>query len=97
MRFVPKGYIPTNVGRACYAPEDTLITIAASANSVVAKLYLDLVAPTLTFTSSDVAGIPIPSSRNDKVQRASRSCLFFSQTDWDSQETSWGFKRSPLI
>lgn len=97
MRFVPKGYIPTNVGRACYAPEDTLITIAASANSVVAKLYLDLVAPTLTFTSSDVAGIPIPSSRNDEVQRASRSCLFFSQTDWDSQETSWDFKRNALV
>lgn len=101
MRFVPKGFIPTNVGRTCYVKSESssdLFLLLSSANSSVAQKYLELVAPTLTFTSTDISGIPIPAGRqpDERVHPITSECIHLSKTDWDSQETSWDFQRTTL-
>lgn len=100
MRFTPDGYIPTNVGRVCYAHDiNSLGILLAVANSALANEYLKLVAPTLTFTSSDIEGIPIPdvSSISDSAPLLTKQCVALSMADWDSLETSWDFKRCQLV
>lgn len=104
MRFVPAGCIPTNVGRMCYVhnfESSYLLSLAlAIANSCISDEIMCLIAPTLTFTSGDVAKVPAPFDKEGELERASLKsddCVAKSKRDYDSFETSWGFKRHPLV
>ena len=100
MRYVPKGFIPTNVGRVCYGTDDDsvkeLMLSLSAANSSVSNELMTMIAPTLTFTSADVSRVPVP-KKGDSLVNISNTCISISKADWDSLETSWDFKRHPLV
>ncbi|MCP4158879.1 MAG: BREX-1 system adenine-specific DNA-methyltransferase PglX [Deltaproteobacteria bacterium] len=61
-------------------------------------LYLiSAINPTLSFQKTDVNKLPIIIKQNKHVGALSESCFQISRTDWDSRETSWDFKKSPLL
>lgn len=102
MRMVPPGFIPTNVGRVCYADEEAYPLMLAAANSSLTQNMLELIAPTLTFTSSDIACIPVPNKTTgvdelNEIRLFAYNSVDYSKADWDSRETSWDFKRNPLL
>lgn len=55
--------------------------------------------PTLHFKLNDYAKIPliICESKIDDVNGAVTECIDISKDDWDSFETSWDFKKHPLV
>ena len=68
-------------------------------NSVVAHSYFKLLNPTITLQVKDVKNTPLI-IKDEKVQEVSMLAsqnINLSKTDWDSYETSWDFKRNPLI
>lgn len=68
-------------------------------NSSIASDLLEAINPTLNTTVGDVLSLPMPpSSPSDAeiVEHADRS-VSMVQADWDSLETSWDFKRHPLV
>ena len=74
-----------------------LFFVIALLNSVVAMDYLDVLAPTMDFNIVALKALPIIERDVDVVNTVASSCTNISKIDWDSYETSWDFKRHPLI
>lgn len=68
-------------------------------NSIVANELLKVLAPTLDYNAGSVAKIPVIISKSNKSQidNLYAECLQIAKLDWDSFETSWDFKRHPLL
>lgn len=99
-RLHEDGWIPNMAGLAAYCVDQRdQMALLGFLNSSVVQSYLAAVNPTLNVPPGTVASIPI--SRDcleaDSIEEQVSSCIAISQTDWDSQETSWDFKRSPLV
>ena len=68
-------------------------------NSIVAEYILNMVNPTLNFTAGSISDSPLilSETRKDSVILATKESVHISKSDWDSYETSWDFKRNPLV
>lgn len=66
-------------------------------NSKVAQYALNIANPTLNYQPGDVGSIPVRFDDDDAVNEMARENIAISRTDWDSFETSWDFKRHPLV
>ena len=99
IRFMSSQFVFTNAGLASIATthEDNLFTLALL-NSAVAEAAFGFLAPTMNFSNGDVGRMPVKcDSRQTETDRLSESCVDLSKLDWDSLETSWDFKRNPLL
>lgn len=73
---------------------------AALLNSSVISEAMAFLNPTLNFGSGTINNVPVPecdSKTIDCVSKIADSLVSLSKLDWDSQETSWDFKRNPLV
>lgn len=68
-------------------------------NSSVADAALQFLCPTLDYKSGPLKTLPlIDSSPDEKAnEEITSNCINLAKLDWDSLETSWDFKRSPLL
>ena len=69
-------------------------------NSSVAASAFSFLNPTLNFGAGTVNNIPVVSAADDDIVQAENyvhRCVDMSKADWDSFETSWDFKRHPLL
>lgn len=100
-RRYKEGFIFSNSGQAVVgASSDMLDFLTALLNSRFSKEVLDIITPTMGFESGYIAKIPviIPSQDNMAlVIKTSKHQTHLSSNDWDSYETSWDFKRNPLV
>ena len=71
----------------------------AFVNSSVVSYFLSLLSPTLNFQCGEIKKLPVvlPSSGCAAITSLSNECTQLSKSDWDSYETSWDFKRNPLV
>ena len=60
---------------------------------------LKVIAPTINFQCGDIANIPVILAEEvkPKVDEIVNDDIKISKSDWDSFETSWDFKKHPLI
>lgn len=68
-------------------------------NSVIAWYALNVINPTLNFTAGSIASMPliVNELKKDDVERKVQDNINLSKFDWDSFETSWDFKKHPLV
>lgn len=68
-------------------------------NSSVAAFTLGLLNPTMNLQVRDVKALPALDFEADRnqIDELARQSISLSRSDWDSQETSWDFKRNPLV
>lgn len=68
-------------------------------NSSIASELLDAINPTLNTTVGDVLSLPMPpsSALDTEVADYADQSVSIADADWDSFETSWDFKRHPLV
>ncbi|MBD8962802.1 MAG: BREX-1 system adenine-specific DNA-methyltransferase PglX [Ruminococcaceae bacterium] len=68
-------------------------------NSKIADFCIRIKNSTLNTTADDFAGIPICINylSSDEVEHLVAECEDKSKKDWDSYETSWDFKKNPLV
>ena len=73
--------------------------LLAFCNSSVATVFLSFLCPTLNFEVGGITSMPISSSSESRatVEELADLCLMASRRDYDSLETSWDFKRHPLV
>ena len=79
--------------------KNTIPYLLALCNSKVAFCVLKMIAPTINFQAGDISRIPviISTAKGSCVQEKTEQCISLSKSDWDSFETSWDFKRHPLV
>lgn len=99
MRYIPHGYVFDVAGCSLFCDEKRLKYILAFANTVCNKAILSFISPTLNFEVGHVASLPIIWSDEKKtdVDQLCNENISLSKADWDSVETSWDFKRHPLL
>jgi hypothetical protein len=67
-------------------------------NSPIAEKIMHSLNPTLNTNIGDVTSLPIIIHDNrEYITRIVNENISISRTDWDSFETSWDFKRHPLV
>lgn len=97
-RYKPKGFLSDMAGFSIFAETDILKELVAFCNSCVARYYLTFLAPTLNFMIGPVTAMPVVASDNDEyIIKLVNDSILCSEVDWDSYETSWDFKRHPLV
>lgn len=98
-RYKNCGHLFDVAGTSIFADADTLRYIQGTANSSVILKIASMLSPTLNFEVGQIATYPIIVSRGhrEEVCELVQSTRTLSQADWDTQETSWDFKRCPLI
>ena len=80
--------------------QDMLIVYLALLNSVVANFYINIINPTINFSSGVMKKLPITdfsSEIKDNLIDLAKTNIDITRKDWDSYETSWDFKRHPLV
>ena len=97
LRFVPSGFIFETKGAMCFVPEKFSYFILALYNTKVEQLFLEVVSPTLDYHEGPLGKTPILLQENSAVIELSKFNVHESKKDWDSYETSWDFKRHPLV
>ena len=66
-------------------------------NSKVTTSILSLIAPTMHFQAGDIKQIPVHPEVKSINDAIAEECVRIAKEDWDSFETSWDFKRNPLV
>lgn len=98
-RFRPKGSLFDVAGTSVFGDEKTLRYLQGACNSSVIMRVASMLSPTLNFEVGQIATYPIIQNEElePSVNATVDSCRELSKTDWDSFETSWDFKRHPLV
>lgn len=99
LRLTPKGCTYEHCGSAMFSQDiNALISCAALQNSSIGDQVHSILSPSLSFREASVGNFPLALPDNlDSIVKLATSNISYSKTDWDSQETSWGFKRNPLV
>ena len=68
-------------------------------NSVVAKELLKIISPTINYQVRDIFSIPVAKKvlASNYINYLVDQNTDIEKMDWDSYETSWDFKRNPLV
>ena len=69
----------------------------AFANSAVFNYIINSISPTLNFEVGQIGSQPIIIKEKELIEKIAQDCVSLSCADWDAFETSWDFRRHPLI
>lgn len=86
-------------GMSFYTQKEDLIILLGFCNSKITLEILKLLAPTINFQAGDIGRLPIVdyNIEANTIRELTFSNIEKSKIDWDSYETSWDFKRNPLL
>ena len=101
-RYYPNGFIFSNCGQAVIMNKDyssNIMEMTAYLNSNIVVELIKILSPTIGCESGYVAKLPYKTEMfdNKKIKDIAYQNVELAKYDWDSYETSWDFKRHPLI
>ncbi len=99
-RMSPKGFVYDTKGSMCFANSKTENFIfLAIMNSKVCEYFMEILSPTLDFNQGAMGKMPlyIQGLPTEQVLNLVGQNIGLARNDWDSFETSWDFKKHPLI
>ena len=88
-----------SAGMTLFVKDNKLKYVLGFLNTNVAEHILSTINPTLNFTAGSISDSPmlISEDKNNIVNTIVEKNICISRMDWDSYETSWDFKRNPLV
>ena len=99
-RYSPIGMLYNNKGPILgHRQSESNFYVLGYLNSKVAEYILQILSPTLGFESGYVSNLPYAADTESDAMifNIVESCIGESKMDWDSFETSWDFKKHPLL
>ena len=97
LRYVPQGSIFSLKGPSMFhSNEETLYKVMGYLNSNTVSYFVQILNPTISCGTGVLNRLPIKGLMETDSCIA-RECVDISRADWDSYETSWDFKRNPLV
>ncbi len=99
LRYSPCGFIFDTGGSALFTEHDILLYLVGLLNCKLINEFLMIQNPTINFQPGNVATIPVlyDTSRLSEVNSIVKNNIDVVKEDWDSFETSWDYKRHPLV
>ena len=72
--------------------------LIALLNSKIGQIVMDIMSPTIHYTAGAMAKFPVwEMAITTSMDNVVLNCIDCSKNDWNSYETSWDFKRNPLL
>ena len=98
-RYRKPGSLFDVAGMSMFPGEEYFKKVIALCNSSVTSAFLSFIAPTINYQAGDIAKIPyfFDEDYDSTVDEIVDICMAASMADYDSFETSWDFKRHPLL
>ncbi len=99
-RYYKDGFLWDVAGSPCvFNSDDNLYYVLAFLSTKIAAQVLKLINPTLNCQVVDIQRVPIILNSDNlvHVNNIAKESIKLSNSDWDSFETSWDFKKHPLI
>lgn len=99
-RHYPQGFIFDHASPSMFLNNEcTEFEFLGLLNSSVANSILTLINPTINMGADSLRKIPVSEKIHcrESIYIIVQQCIQISHVDWDSHETSWDFKTSPLI
>lgn len=98
-RYMPEGFFFESTGSVCFIKREYLHYLLAYLNSPVVEALNNAINPTIHLQSGDVAKLPllIDKTSIENIEARTTQNIMISKEDWDSFETSWDFKKHPLL
>ncbi len=101
-RFLPSGFISNMAGMCLYlndrGRENELLGFL---NSNIIAYALSIINPTISFPPGSISILPVTAKTSGRyklrIDNLVSKNISISREDWDAFETSWDFKRHPLI
>lgn len=82
----------------CFYPDSKYYNyLLAFTNTCVFQSIIDLLNSSLHYQVGDVARVPVIVNDMSVIEESAETNIDISKKDWDSYETSWDFKRHPLV
>ena len=100
IRFSQNGFLFESKGSKCFINnDDYFYYILGLLNTNTIQYSLEVLAPTVDYHEGPLSRVPviIDVSQKDKIDKLVTCSINLAQIDWDSFETSWDFKKHPLI
>jgi type II restriction/modification system DNA methylase subunit YeeA len=96
-RIGDEGFLFDTKGSCIFGNHKDLTVYSGFLNSKTAKVFLDVLCPTLDYSMVGIKQVPVL----EKIQFDNfdivNGCVDLSRKDWDSYETSWHFTGLPLL
>ena len=100
VRYSKTGFLFDSKGAKGFANKNcSIYWILGLLNSKVAMQFLQFISPTLDFKVGDIISLPYitETSKEEIIIDITKKQIQLSCGDWDSFETSWDFKKHPLL
>lgn len=99
LRYIPGGSLFDSTSGTAFSPDKaTLLSCIALLNSSISSSFLEFLAPTMAYKQGEVERIPVCfDGLKVDICRIAEECVREARVDYDSLETSWDFKRHPLV
>lgn len=101
VRIYPQGFTFDTAGPSMFISDDIeRNTILGLLGCVVSEYYIKGTNPTINLLASDIANLPLPQIKKQEKEEINRivlSNIEIAKKDWDSYETSWDFRKHPLV
>lgn len=100
VRFYPSGFVFDIAGSSIFPNHDNCFYyILAFLSTAISVYFLELTNPTINFQVGDIKRIPIviDSTKVNVINNNAIDNIKISNSDWDSYETSWDFKKHPMV
>ena len=98
-RYRPNGFMFDINGMSLFIEKALIGYALAYLCSIIATYFMTINNPTMASQAGDVARLPfiVNKGKIQKVNSLTWENVNFEKIDWDSYETSWDFKKHPLI
>lgn len=97
-RFSDYGALFDSAGSSMFPSEKQLPFVIALLNTKVSDYILKMINPTMNYGAGTIAAIPVvENTQSSVVEQKSNECIECAKEDWDAFETSWDFKKHPLV
>ena len=97
VRFYPCGFIFDTAGGCIFNCAGHEMFFLALLNAKIGGLVMGAINPTINNTLEDMKKIPVIFDSEAEISTMAKECVRISEVDWNSYETSWDFKRNPLV
>lgn len=97
MRYRLAGSIHDVSGMSLFYKDQDLKIIMGLMNTKVGQYLLSMLNPTINFQIGNIVLIPFLITNYNDSEKIVQCNIKLSKQDWDAFETSWDFKRSPLL
>lgn len=96
-RLFEEGFLFDSSSATAFMSEELIYRLLGYLNSNVVDYMSKVLNPTLHFKLGDFSKLPYDEWGGLGIEDISKECVELCKNDWDSYETSWDFKKNPLV